>query len=115
MSSDLPESRSLVRTVDLSCAVLSGPEPVRHGSNLSGKDRRVGWRSASVTSSIQTDPFVFPQLRLALRIAPYEPLAWKGYRAGTHRLVAPPETLESGRRFLVMGTTPVADVTRPDS
>jgi hypothetical protein len=39
-------------------------------------------------------------------------VVWKGYRAGTHHLAVPLETLELVRRFfLVMEPTPIADIT----
>src|SRR5260370_38295118 len=44
-----------------------------------------------------------------------DPEAPKNYRAGTHRLVSPEETLESVWRFFpVMGITRVADITGLD-
>jgi YcaO-like protein with predicted kinase domain len=48
-------------------------------------------------------------------ISPGQKEAPKKYRAGTHRLVSPEETLESVRRFFpVMGITRVADITGLD-
>jgi YcaO-like protein with predicted kinase domain len=47
--------------------------------------------------------------------APRGPAAPKEYRAGTHRLISPEETLASVRRFLpAMGITRVADITGLD-
>ncbi len=47
--------------------------------------------------------------------SPGGPEAPKKYRAGTHRLVSPQETLESVRRFFpIMGITRVADITGLD-
>ena len=47
---------------------------------------------------------------------PSQPVALKKYRAGTHRLVAPGETLDRiGRFFPAMGITRVADVTGLDT
>jgi ribosomal protein S12 methylthiotransferase accessory factor len=48
-------------------------------------------------------------------ISPGQKEAPKKYRAGTHRLVSPEETLESVRRFFpIMGITRVADITGLD-
>jgi len=48
--------------------------------------------------------------------APSRPVALKKYRAGTHRLVAPADTLQKMKRFFpVMGITRVADVTGLDT
>ena len=48
-------------------------------------------------------------------VSPAGPEAPKEYRAGTHRLISPEETLESVRRFFpVMGITRVADITGLD-
>ena len=47
--------------------------------------------------------------------SPGGPDAPKKYRAGTHRIVSPEETLESVRRYFpAMGITRVADITGLD-